>query len=588
MVRATYERRLAVRRGEVERLEVHAGRVANLRLLVFAAAVAVLVAALAGAGISPAWAGAPALIFVALVVVHDRVLRRQERARRAMAFWERGLARLSGTWQGTGVPGDRWANAAHPCAQDLDLFGAGSLFELLCTTRTLPGEETLARWLLWPAPPAVVRGRQEAAQALADRLDLREELAILGVDVRAEVDPARLAAWGREPASLPPWTPVAAGGVALLAVAGAVAWAAGAGPLPFAGAVLVVWAVQRWLRDRVERVVGAVERPARELSVLSRVLERLEREPPASPRMAELRERLTAGETASRRIAELAGALAWMDAARNQLLAIPAWLLLVPVQAACAVERWRARSGPAIAGWLDALGETEALLALATYRHENPDDPFPTLLDGPARFEARGLGHPLIARDRVVVNDVAMGGAVRALVVSGSNMSGKSTLLRTVGVAAVMAHAGLPVRAASLALTPMQPGATLHVQDSLQAGTSRFYAEITRLKQLLDMAGGPVPLLFLLDELLAGTNSHDRRIGAAGVIRGLLDRGAIGLVTTHDLALAEMGGADLANVHFEDQMHDGELHFDYRMRPGVVTRSNALALMQAVGLQVKG
>jgi DNA mismatch repair ATPase MutS len=351
--------------------------------------------------------------------------------------------------------------------------------------------------------------------------------------------------------------------------------------------VVLAWAFQRALRDRVAEVTGAVERPARELSVLARILERLEREPPASPRVAVLRERLTSGERASRRIASLARAIAWLDTSRNQLTAIPAWLLLVPVQAACAIERWRSRSGAAIGAWLDALGEMEALLALASHRHENPEDVDPEVVPGPALFTATALGHPLIPRDRVVRNDVAIGDGVRALVVSGSNMSGKSTLLRTVGVAAVMAHAGLPVRAASLRLSPLQPGATLHVQDSLQAGTSRFYAEITRLKQLVDIAAGPVPLLFLLDELLAGTNSHDRRAGAAGVIRGLVDRGAIGLVTTHDLALAELGGGALANVHFEDQLVDGQLSFDYRMRPGVVARSNAIALMQAVGLDVK-
>jgi DNA mismatch repair ATPase MutS len=174
------------------------------------------------------------------------------------------------------------------------------------------------------------------------------------------------------------------------------------------------------------------------------------------------------------------------------------------------------------------------------------------------------------------------------LLVSGSNMSGKSTYLRTVGVNVVLALAGAPARAARLRLTPLQPGATLRIQDSLQAGRSRFYAEITRLKELVDLAAGPLPLLFLLDEILHGTNSHDRRIGAEAIVRGLLARGALGLVTTHDLALTEVAGADgaLANAHFEDQVKDGEIAFDYRLRPGVVTHSNALALMRAVGLRV--
>jgi DNA mismatch repair ATPase MutS len=258
-------------------------------------------------------------------------------------------------------------------------------------------------------------------------------------------------------------------------------------------------------------------------------------------------------------------------------------------QLAYLVEDWRRLSGPAVGKWLTAVAEIEALESLAAYAAENPADPFPEVVaEGPA-FDGTGLGHPLLPPERSVRNDVALGGPTRLLIVSGSNMSGKSTLLRTVGVNAVLALAGAPVRAERLRLSPVALGATLRVQDSLQAGRSRFFAEITRVRQLMDLAGGPVPLLFLLDELFAGTNSHDRRIGAEGVLRHLLDAGAVGLVTTHDLALTELADrfdGRAANVHFADQFAGGEMTFDYRMRPGVVPHSNALALMRAVGLEV--
>ena len=189
----------------------------------------------------------------------------------------------------------------------------------------------------------------------------------------------------------------------------------------------------------------------------------------------------------------------------------------------------------------------------------------------------------------MVPNGIRLWGHTRLLVVSGSNMSGKSTLLRTVGINTVLALAGAPVRAARLRMTPLALGATLRIQDSLQEGRSRFFAEITRIRELADRARGPVPLLFLLDELFHGTNSHDRLVGASGILRSLLDRGAIGLITTHDLALTAIAD-DLApraaNVHFEDQIEGGEIRFDYRMKPGPVTRSNAIALMRAVGLDV--
>jgi len=234
-------------------------------------------------------------------------------------------------------------------------------------------------------------------------------------------------------------------------------------------------------------------------------------------------------------------------------------------------------------------GEFEALSSLAGYAFEHPADPFPTIVGQGPGVEGIGLAHPLLPAARVVANDVALGTDVRVLVVSGSNMSGKSTLLRTLGVNVVLALAGAPVRAQRMAVSPVALGATLRIQDSLQAGKSRFFAEITRLKQIVDLANGPIPVLFLLDELLAGTNSHDRRLGAAGIVQGLVDKGAIGLVTTHDLALAEVVsdlGVHARNVHFSDTFEEGQMRFDYRMREGVVRTSNALALMRSIGLEV--
>jgi DNA mismatch repair ATPase MutS len=212
------------------------------------------------------------------------------------------------------------------------------------------------------------------------------------------------------------------------------------------------------------------------------------------------------------------------------------------------------------------------------------------LESGPPLFDADELGHPLIAESVSVRNDVHLGGTgAHVLMVSGSNMSGKSTLLRTVGVNVVLALAGAPVRAARMRVSRLALGTSLHVEDSLQEGHSRFYAEILRIRSVVDLARGEIPALFLLDEILGGTNSHDRRIGAEAIVRVLAQAGAIGLVTTHDLALTEVVsslGAPAANVHFEDRLEGGRMIFDYRMRPGVVEHSNALALMRAVGLDV--
>lgn len=263
--------------------------------------------------------------------------------------------------------------------------------------------------------------------------------------------------------------------------------------------------------------------------------------------------------------------------------------LMYSVQVAVAAERWRGSHGHRVRSWLTAIGAMEALLSLSAYSYEHSDDPFPQFVEGSPCFDAASIQHPLIPSATCIANDVCLSSTARVLLVSGSNMSGKSTLLRTVGINAVLAMAGAPVRAERLRLTGVHVGASIRINDSLQEGSSRFYAEITRLRKLFDVAGGAPPLLFLLDELLQGTNSNDRRIGAEGVIRAFLNRGAFGLVTTHDLALAEIGttlNGQLRNVHFQEEFENGRISFDYKLQQGVVTKSNGLALMRSIGLEV--
>ena len=593
--RAELEERRTARLATVAKLERRDARIALARLGAFAALVAIGVFAFALHRVHPGWLALPGAGFLGLVLLHDRALRALARARRAVAFHDAGLARIDGRWAGTGDAGDRYASDEHPYARDLDLFGKGTLFELLCGARTRPGADVLASWLLAPAEAPEVRSRQRAVRELAPRLGLREELAVLGEDVRAEIHPDRLSRWAEAPRALPAWLSLPALALAGVTIAALALWLAEAlHPAAFAAAVAAEWALARAVRGPVRAVLGGVERPGAELELLSQLLARLEREPFEDGRLRALQAALGAGrEAASARIGALGRIVERAGWADNQIFAPVAFLLLWRVQAGLAVERWRAAHGRAIRGWLAAVAELEALSSLAAHAFLHPGDPFPELqddagADGAAVYQGEGLGHPLLPPERCVPNDVRLGPGCRLLVVSGSNMSGKSTLLRTVGANAVLALAGAPVRARRLRLSPLQAGATLRIQDSLAEGRSRFWAEITRVRNLMDLAARRPPVLFLLDELLAGTNSRDRRAGAEALLRALLARGAIGLVTTHDLALSEVAAAlgEAGNCHFEDEVRGDQVLFDYRLRPGVVTHSNALALMRAVGLDV--
>jgi len=564
------------------------------RLAVFAVAVLVLV--LAWRQALNVWVILlPIVAFIVLVRRHEEVIRRRDEAARSIAFYERGIARIEDRWQGTGEPGERFRDDNHLYANDLDLFGHGSLFELLSIARTRPGEATLAGWLTAPAKPPEITARQEAVAELTPLLDLRETLSLAGTDVAAGVHGDELVSWAEAPQILRPlWARWIAVGLTASVILTAAIFLSGGSEVPLQIALAIqvgfAWPQQR----RVERALHRAAAAARDLDVVGHLLEQLEQQQFATRRLQSLRQAIDTGTgRASSAIRSLHRLVELHDWQHNLIFLILSMPFLWGTHAAWAIEAWRARHGRHIRRWLDAVAEIEALSSLSAFKFEHPSDPFPSIMtEGTsALFDGVDVGHPLIPAARCVRNAVRMNEEHRLLVVSGSNMSGKSTLLRTVGINAVLAQAGAPVRAASLRLTPLRLGATLRIQDSLQEGRSRFYAEITRVRALADLANGSTPLLFLLDELFHGTNSHDRLVGASGVLRSLLNHGAIGLVTTHDLALTSIARAlapRAVNVHFEDWFEGNEIHFDYRMKPGPVTRSNAIALMRAVGLDVPG
>jgi hypothetical protein len=586
-----YARRRNERVTSVAHYETIHIRLGNVRLALAVVAVSMAWAAFRAHSLSAWWLTAPVAAFVVIASYHSRILRARELAERAVAFYEKGLARIEDRWAGSGETGERFDDPHHVYAGDLDLFGKGSLFQLLSTARTRMGEDTLAQWLLSPSPVERIRERHGAVDELRDQLDLREDLAVLGEDVSVGVHPQALLKWAESPNLMRPlWLRWLSPFLAALAVAGAVVWAVW-GIAALLVLIVVIEAVFTYrLKKPLEEVLHGTEHAFRDLDLLSGVLGRVEAYKFQAPGLQALqRELLSSGVPGSHAIARLRSLVNLIDSRHNIAVRILDAPLMYSVQVAFAAERWRTAHGRALRLWVDAIGQMEALLSLATYSFEHPADPFPEFAGGAASFDGEELGHPLVPSALCVRNNVSITAETRVLLVSGSNMSGKSTLLRAIGMNVVLAMAGAPVRARRLRLSPLRVGASIRVNDSLQEGSSRFYAEITRLRAIFDLASGDPPLLFLLDELLQGTNSNDRRIGAEGIVRALVNKGAIGLVSTHDLALTDIGGSvvgRLRNVHFQDELANGQMTFDYKLRDGVVTKSNGLELMRSIGLEV--
>ena len=513
---------------------------------------------------------------------------------RLAAWYRRGVARLEGNWAGTGVAGDEFSDPNHVFERDLNLFGKGSLFELLCTTRTEMGRRRLAGWLLEAPSLNETLARQEAIRELTARTSLREEIALLG---KFEFEGAKwetFGEWLNSPAA--PFRASArllalltSSALAVLFLAGfdkALPWG---GLLPWMavlGGFHALYGLVR--RARTKAAIESLRLVGSEIGVFRRGLALMGRQAFRSPKLNGLVQRVGHGG-AAKSVRKLERLIRALEQRNKEWFFLPSTVLLFATQVCMAVEHWRQKHRASMAEWLDAWAEFEALNALAGYAYEHPENTYPQFTEGGARFEGEALGHPLLPENACIRNDVSLNAATRFYIVSGSNMAGKSTLLRAIGVNAVLALAGAPVRARSLRLSPFSICASISVGDSLLNGKSKFLAEVERMRQTIELARGERPVLFLIDEIFSGTNSRDRRVVAESVVRALTGYGAIGALSTHDLALTgmvertELRGC---NVHMGCRAGAGPLDFDYLLKPGVTEESNALDIARMVGIAV--
>jgi hypothetical protein len=544
--------------------------------------------------LSPLWILLPLALIVSIVQSLTKNARVHSRVQKIVRFYQLGTARLSHRWQGSGDSGMEFLPDDHPYASDLDLFGAGSLFELLCTARTGSGRAMLARWLLNPAEPDEVTNRQLAVAELRDRLDFREEWASVGEAQLGQGESSAIADWADAPASD---FPLYARALALilpicfvvLSILVGLGFVAHHGPLAIAFPIGLEALLAVSLLKKTRSTTANIVLPSFGLAVVSPLLECFEGEQFRCPLLKSLQSRLIHPSGRPSRQIRILSLWVWLlDLRQSEYFAVPSSLILWGTNLAILIERWRQRNRSALSGWLESLGQFEALLCLARHYYENPDRTFAIVKPhSSALFEADALGHPLLDPETCVQCDLTLDAHGSQLVmVSGSNMSGKSTLLRSVGINSVLALAGAPVRAARLEISCLQIGCSIAVHDSLRNSKSRFQSEVERLKWIMDLARAN-NVLFLLDEMLGGTNSQDRFFGAKATIAELTKTGAIGIVTTHDLALAELVkvlDGHAINVHFEEHYENGEMRFDYRMRPGALTRTNGLNVIAALGL----
>nr|WP_217443360.1 DNA mismatch repair protein MutS [Myxococcus sp. CA051A] len=593
----TYTERRAAAEAELAALDRVSARYANLRTLAFL--VAAVVSGLIVTGRLPKtwWWGTVAAVVVygLLAVLHHQIFRREARQRLYVTLNERGLARLGHGWHEFTERGERFASPAHLYTPDLDVFGQGSLFQLLNETATRAGEERLAAWLSAPAPVDVVQARQGAARELAPLVDFRQDLCVEARTVAKEkADPSLFIQWSEAGPALdsirwslplaiilPPVTLTLfiLGEVGVLP--GSSVWAG------LAAQLAVAVATRRTLRKMDE----GVEKGEQGFVRYAPIFERVEGQRFEHPLLRQLQSGLQQqGEPpVSKHFQRFSRLFSLIEFKRHQFHPLVHWLTLWDIHALFALERWRAKHGTQVRHWFEALAEMEALSCVAGLAHDRPAFAWPTLEATGPLVEAKVMGHPLL--DAPVPNDVSLPGPRQALLITGSNMSGKTTLMRALGTNAVLALAGAPVSAASFRLSPLHVLTSMRVKDSLERGVSYFYAEVQRIKAVLDAArAANGQALFLLDEILLGTNTRERQLASREVLRLLLSTGASGAVTTHDLSLTSLAeetrDAHVRNVHFRDHLEAGEMVFDYKLREGVVDTTNALRVLRLAGVPV--
>lgn len=594
----TYQQRLQNFEQEAARWHEKYNNVSWIRIVVFVAGVAgtfILYQAFISTIIVIIYALLCLAIFLYYMRKHNQIAYTRDQFRYLTTINQEEINRL----QGKHYPqeaGQAHADTMHAYMTDLDIFGRSSLFTLLNRTTTWGGNGMLAQWLKQKATQEQIHQRQQAVKEISTHLDWQQQFQASGMHsktVSAELD--MLLQWINTQSRIKPqkWLvaliyimPVLTITAIILAIFTEVTY-----QLP-ALFVLINWAILGFTFKDVKDASEQTSKSAHVLHIYGDLLKIIENNTFTSSAMQKLKEQLKyPHSTASAKIKQLSSLLYSLEARQNVYFYIVVssttlWDLYFLLR----LETWKEQVTADIQKWLDTVSEAEVLNSLAGYYYANPDYVMPVISTDNLQLEAQNIAHPLIVKGTAVSNSVTLQGKGKTIVVTGSNMSGKSTFLRTVGINAVLAMAGAPVRAGYFAISLCQVFTSMRTQDSLEESTSSFYAELKRLKQLIDSLPAGKPILYLLDEILKGTNSHDRHLGAQALIRQLHKHNASGFISTHDLALGEMAEElpdAVFNYSFNSEIVDDKLYFDYKLRQGVCKSFNASKLMQQIGIEME-
>lgn len=591
--REVYTTREAEFRSSSERLRKLSDRLSLARLVAFIGGLILFAVLLSVSVVAAITALTIALILFAWLVIRSDTTEKSRKRFLHLAEINRlELKCIDGDFSGY-KPGEEYFERDHPYSYDLDIFGKASLFQYICRTTSKPASDLLAEYLRQSASREEILRRQEAVAELQPLTDWRQELITLGyLNAGAGNDPAPLLQWLRSDDTFTNIMreKIITGCLSLLALASVILVIRGM-PAAILTPVFTVNFIFYFTRfKRISKLQEQVSRSSDLLRSYSEIIRLIENEQFTAPLLQTLQGSFKDSITASFRIRQLSKLVGRLDWRLNMLLSAPLNLLFfTDIHFCLALERWKREHALRIPEWFAAMAEFEVLASLANTAFNNPGWVLPTVTDDWFVFSAKEMGHPLIPADRRISNDFSVEGPGKAIVITGSNMSGKSTFLRTCGINAVLAFCGAPACASSFTVSYVRLHSSMRISDSLEENISSFYAELRRLRAIISGAESDPKAFLLLDEILRGTNSDDRYTGSVALIKQLTGYGSVVMVATHDLRLAglekELPDA-IENYHFDVKVSGEELFFDYRLTPGVCSSFNASLLMKKMGIKV--